>query len=88
MIFVVFCFVSDVLSYADDIVFADIQTNASFAESLRQYRTTNDSAFGLHDFNYNNSLLTESLYNHLSATNYRGIVVSFDDHIENVTIVD
>ena len=46
-------------------------------EKLRPFASgINNGSFGLQNFAYNNNVLTENIFHHLSLTNYKGIVVS------------
>ncbi len=54
----------------------DLTTDVKLQKALN----LNDSSveFGLQHFTYNNSILLENIFQHLSETNFNGIVVSVD----------
>ncbi len=54
------------------LLIVDLKTDSLLRHKLAIY---NNTEFGLQHFMYNNSLLTENIFQHLSRTNFRGIVV-------------
>ena len=58
------------------IISIDLENNATLQERLKGYLSgTGSKDFGLQHFTYDNDVLLDNIFNHLSDTNFNGLVV-------------
>ncbi len=55
---------------------SDLHSSPNLQEELRGFLAdANSGGFGLQHFTYNNDIILKNIFNHLSATDFKGIVV-------------
>ena len=60
-----------------NLCFSDLKNSPDFQERLHPYRDGRSTGnFGLQHFKYDNNVLLENIYTHLSETNFNGIIVN------------